>query len=76
MRILFIIFPKQVTQTFYINISPVDDSLPIVTNFGVRVQEGVRKTLTEFELKAQDADTPVSINPLTETHFGDNLIFC
>ncbi|PIK53992.1 hypothetical protein BSL78_09129, partial [Apostichopus japonicus] len=52
---------NDVTQTFYINISPVDDSLPLVTNFGVRVQEGVRKTITEFELKAQDADTPEDV---------------
>ncbi|XP_071508475.1 extracellular matrix organizing protein FRAS1-like [Diadema antillarum] len=48
---------NQVTQTFYINISPVDDSLPLVSNLGMRVQEGVRKTITEFELKAIDLDT-------------------
>jgi len=35
----------------------VDDSLPVVQNLGMRVQEGVRKTITEFELKAVDADT-------------------
>lgn len=27
----------------------------------MRVQEGVRKTITEFELKATDADTEVSM---------------
>ncbi|KAG2466459.1 FRAS1 protein, partial [Polypterus senegalus] len=48
--------PK-VVQTFYITIRPVDDSLPLVHNLGMRVQEGVRKTITEFELKATDADT-------------------
>lgn len=46
-------------QTFHITIRPVDDSLPVVHNSGMRVQEGVRKTITEFELKAVDADTEV-----------------
>ncbi|XP_045849209.1 extracellular matrix organizing protein FRAS1 isoform X2 [Meles meles] len=48
---------REVTQTFHITIRPVDDSLPVVRNLGLRVQEGVRKTITEFELKAVDADT-------------------
>lgn len=52
-------FPFQVSQTFDITINPVDDSLPVVQNPGMRVQEGVRKTITEFELKATDADTEV-----------------
>ncbi|KAM7391087.1 hypothetical protein PAMP_021803 [Pampus punctatissimus] len=50
--------PKMiVAQTFYITIKPVDDSLPLLQVPGMRVQEGVRKTITEFELKATDADT-------------------
>ncbi|XP_061672611.1 extracellular matrix protein FRAS1 isoform X3 [Syngnathoides biaculeatus] len=48
---------NEVAQTFYITIKPVDDSLPLVHIPGMRVQEGVRKTITEFELKATDADT-------------------
>uniref|UniRef100_A0A8C0P0S2 Extracellular matrix organizing protein FRAS1 n=1 Tax=Canis lupus familiaris TaxID=9615 RepID=A0A8C0P0S2_CANLF len=48
---------SEVTQTFHITIRPVDDSLPVVQSLGMRVQEGVRKTITEFELKAVDADT-------------------
>ncbi|KAM5339144.1 extracellular matrix organizing protein FRAS1 [Glossophaga mutica] len=48
---------NEVTQIFHITIRPVDDSLPVVQNLGMRVQEGVRKTITEFELKAVDADT-------------------
>uniref|UniRef100_A0A7N5KQV8 Extracellular matrix organizing protein FRAS1 n=1 Tax=Ailuropoda melanoleuca TaxID=9646 RepID=A0A7N5KQV8_AILME len=48
---------SEVTQTFHITIRPVDDSLPVVQNLGMRVQEGVSKTITEFELKAVDADT-------------------
>ncbi|MEE6460302.1 hypothetical protein FKM82_000916 [Ascaphus truei] len=48
---------NEVSQTFYITINKVDDSLPMVKNSGMRVQEGVRKTITEFELKAVDADT-------------------
>ncbi|KAM4809143.1 extracellular matrix organizing protein FRAS1 [Rhinophrynus dorsalis] len=48
---------NEVSQTFYITINKVDDSLPVVQNLGMRVQEGVRKTITEFELKALDADT-------------------
>ncbi|NWY04165.1 FRAS1 protein, partial [Nothoprocta ornata] len=47
----------EVSQTFNITINPVDDSLPVVQSPGMRVQEGVRKTITEFELKATDADT-------------------
>ncbi len=49
----------QVAQTFYITIKPVDDSLPLLQVPGMRVQEGVRKTITEFELKATDADSEV-----------------
>lgn len=41
----------------------MDDSLPVVQNLGMRVQEGVSKTITEFELKAVDADTEVSALP-------------
>lgn len=41
----------------------MDDSLPVVQNLGMRVQEGVRKTITEFELKAVDADTEVRALP-------------
>lgn len=39
----------------------MDDSLPVLQVPGMRVQEGVRKTITEFELKAMDADTEVSM---------------
>ena len=52
----------QITQTFYITILPVDNSLPIVKNLGIRVQEGVKKTISEFQLKAVDADTNVIFN--------------
>ncbi|XP_062899606.1 extracellular matrix protein FRAS1 isoform X1 [Mobula hypostoma] len=48
---------NEVTQTFSITIRPVDDALPVVQIPGMRVQEGVRKTITEFELKATDEDT-------------------
>ncbi|KAM7019160.1 LOW QUALITY PROTEIN: extracellular matrix organizing protein FRAS1 [Tautogolabrus adspersus] len=48
---------NEVSQTFYITIRPVDDSLPLLQVPGMRVQEGVRKTITEFELKATDADS-------------------
>uniref|UniRef100_A0A8C1KDS0 Fraser extracellular matrix complex subunit 1 n=1 Tax=Cyprinus carpio TaxID=7962 RepID=A0A8C1KDS0_CYPCA len=48
---------NEISQTFYITIRPVDDSLPVLQVPGMRVQEGVRKTITEFELKATDADT-------------------
>ncbi|KAF4802764.1 hypothetical protein TURU_022239 [Turdus rufiventris] len=50
---------NEVSQTFDITINPVDDSLPVVQIFGMTVQEGMRKTITEFELKATDADTEV-----------------
>ncbi|KAL7982153.1 hypothetical protein Chor_001210, partial [Crotalus horridus] len=51
--------PNMVTQNFEITINPVDDSLPVVQTAGLTVQEGVRKTITEFDLKATDADTEV-----------------
>ncbi|XP_046872768.1 extracellular matrix protein FRAS1 isoform X2 [Hypomesus transpacificus] len=48
---------NEVSQTFSITLRPLDDSLPLLRIPGMRVQEGVRKTITEFELKATDADT-------------------
>lgn len=51
------------TQTFHITLNPVDDSLPVVQNVGMRVQEGMRKMITEFELQAVDADTEVCTVP-------------
>ncbi|CAN0438603.1 unnamed protein product [Lampetra planeri] len=48
---------NEVRQTMRIRIAPIDDSLPVVQSLGMRVQEGVRKPITEFELKATDADT-------------------
>ncbi|XP_028297012.1 extracellular matrix protein FRAS1-like [Gouania willdenowi] len=48
---------NEVAQTFYISINPVDDSLPLLSVPGMRVQEGVRKTISEFEMKATDGDT-------------------
>ncbi|XP_013794564.2 extracellular matrix protein FRAS1-like [Limulus polyphemus] len=45
------------THTFHITITPIDDTLPLVTASGLRVQEGVRKLITEFELKAADLDS-------------------
>ncbi|XP_071953706.1 extracellular matrix organizing protein FRAS1-like [Antedon mediterranea] len=48
---------NEITLSFYITITPVDDSLPLLSNMGMRVQEGIRKTITEFELKAIDLDT-------------------
>lgn len=50
---------NQVVQTFYITLTPVDDAIPMVINNGLRAQEGVRKLLTEFDLKAVDPDTKV-----------------
>ena len=51
---------EQIKESFHITIIAVDSSLPIVENFGLKVQEGVRKTITEFHLKAIDADTKVN----------------
>lgn len=47
------------THKFTITITPVDDEIPLVINNGLTVQEGVRKLITEFELKALDKDTEV-----------------
>ena len=51
--------PHDVIRSFSISISPVDDSIPVVVNNGLKVQEGVRKIVTEFDLKATDKDTKV-----------------
>ncbi|CAK8671603.1 unnamed protein product [Clavelina lepadiformis] len=48
---------NSIVQTFNIRVLLVDNSLPVLENLGIRVQEGVRKTITEFELKATDRDT-------------------
>lgn len=55
----------QVKQAFNITINKVDDSLPVLQNSGMSVQEGVRKTITEFELKATDADTQAELVTFT-----------
>lgn len=57
--LLTMIFLFQIFQTFSITVLPVDNSLPFLENAGIRVQEGVRKTITEFELRVMDADTKV-----------------
>uniref|UniRef100_UPI00359004A1 extracellular matrix organizing protein FRAS1 isoform X2 n=1 Tax=Myxine glutinosa TaxID=7769 RepID=UPI00359004A1 len=49
---------EEVSGTIHIRIKPVDDSLPILQSGKLKLQEGLRKTITEFELKATDADTP------------------
>ncbi|XP_041363241.1 extracellular matrix organizing protein FRAS1-like isoform X2 [Gigantopelta aegis] len=58
-RFVFIVSDgsNEIIKTFYINILPVDDSIPLVINRGLKVQEGVRKLITEFDLKAVDYDT-------------------
>ena len=48
---------NNVSMMFFITIQPVDDSLPIISNEGLRVSEGSVKTITSFELEAVDADT-------------------
>ncbi|XP_064005810.1 extracellular matrix organizing protein FRAS1 [Pogoniulus pusillus] len=56
---------NEVSQTFDITINPVDDSLPLVHSLGMTVQAGARKTITEFELKAADADTEAGLITFT-----------
>ncbi|CAG5116316.1 unnamed protein product, partial [Candidula unifasciata] len=48
---------NKIVQVFFINIQPVDDAIPALSNNGLKVQEGVRKLITEFDLKAVDQDT-------------------
>ena len=48
---------NNVSMMFFITIQPVDDSLPLLTNEGLRITEGSVKTITLFELEAVDADT-------------------
>ncbi|CAL4166611.1 unnamed protein product, partial [Meganyctiphanes norvegica] len=49
------------SQTFSINITPVDDELPLLVLNNIKVQEGHRKILSQFEVEALDADTPDSL---------------
>jgi hypothetical protein len=58
---------RQVIHTFYVSLTPVDDALPQLVNNGLRVQEGVRKLITEFDLKAVDLDTKVTSEPAKST---------
>ena len=46
-------------QSFHVILRQVDDVIPVLTSNGLRVQEGVRKIVTEFNLKAVDLDTKV-----------------
>lgn len=48
---------NNVSMMFFIMLQPVDDSLPFLTNEGLRVTEGSAKIITSFELEAVDADT-------------------
>ncbi|GFO33130.1 extracellular matrix protein fras1-like [Plakobranchus ocellatus] len=48
---------NEIVQSFHIHVRPVDDVIPVVTSHGLRVQEGVRKVVTEFDLQAVDQDT-------------------
>eukprot|EP00118_Oscarella_pearsei_P010703 m.67205 g.67205 ORF g.67205 m.67205 type:complete len:3953 (+) comp35439_c0_seq1:534-12392(+) len=48
---------NNVSMMFYITVSAVDDSLPTLTNQGLRLLEGGRKSITPFELEATDPDT-------------------
>lgn len=50
---------NEVIRRFDITLKPVDDSIPVVTIKGLKVQEGVRKLVTEFDLKVEDTDTKV-----------------
>ncbi|KAG7168269.1 Extracellular matrix protein FRAS1-like, partial [Homarus americanus] len=48
---------NNVSQSFNININPVDDELPLLVTNHIKVQEGTRKIISQFELEALDADT-------------------
>ena len=66
-----------VIRTFSITISPVDDSIPVVVSNGLKVQEGVRKIITEFDLKATDKDTKViRISEYEPLHDKTNKMVC
>ncbi|XP_036384589.1 extracellular matrix protein FRAS1-like [Megalops cyprinoides] len=49
--------PSEVRRPFLMALTPVGNSLPLIQAQGMSVQVGVRKTLTESDLKAMDADT-------------------
>ena len=48
---------NNVTDSFFINIIPVDDELPFLVLNSIKAQEGTRKILSQFELEALDVDT-------------------
>lgn len=49
--------PNSVKDTFHITITPVDDQLPILATNVIKVQEGMKKVISQFEIEASDADT-------------------
>ncbi|XP_069157214.1 extracellular matrix organizing protein FRAS1 [Procambarus clarkii] len=48
---------NNVSQSFSINITPVDDEIPLLVTNTIKVQEGTRKIISQFEIEALDADT-------------------
>lgn len=48
---------NNVSQSFNINITPVDDEIPLLITNTIKVQEGTKKIISQFELEALDADT-------------------
>lgn len=48
---------NSIKDTFHITITPVDDQLPVLATNVIKVQEGMRKVISQFEIEASDADT-------------------
>ena len=55
--IYFCFRPNTITDTFHITITPVDDQLPVLNTNVIKVQEGMKKVISQFEIEAIDADT-------------------
>lgn len=65
---------NEVHHRFSVRVNPIDDEIPLVMNNGLRVQEGIRKTVSEFDLKATDKDTKVIIKICSGTLFKRTLV--
>ena len=51
----------QAMHMFVVEVIDIDDSVPVLINNGLRVQEGVAKIISEFDIKVTDEDTQVCL---------------
>ncbi|KAK3859680.1 hypothetical protein Pcinc_034224 [Petrolisthes cinctipes] len=58
---------NNITGTFDVTVTPVDDALPRLLVANIRAQTGARKVISQFEVEATDADTKNELIVFTVT---------